>query len=87
MPGGDGAGDDRQDECHANVQIHSGGAAKNGIRMRPGREYKLDCPRDSEIFADSSKKLIMFDLKNDVIDTLPFGESILDGHLNFNQIV
>jgi hypothetical protein len=55
--------------------------------MRPGREYKPGRPRDSEIFADSSKKFIMFDLKNGVSDTLQFAESIPDVHLNFNQIV
>jgi hypothetical protein len=67
--------------------MHRGGPPKNGVRRRPGREYKLGRPRSSEIFADSSKKLIMFDLKNGVSDTLQFVESILDVHLNFNQIV
>jgi hypothetical protein len=43
--------------------------------------------RDSELFADSPKKLIMFSLKTGGSDTLQFAKSILDFHLNFNHLV
>jgi hypothetical protein len=43
--------------------------------------------RDSENLADSPKKLIIFDLKNGVSDTLQFAEFIIDFHLNFNHLV
>jgi hypothetical protein len=42
--------------------------------------------RDSEIFADSPTKLIVVDLKNGAGNTLPFAESIVDFHLNFNDL-
>jgi hypothetical protein len=42
---------------------------------------------DSEIFADSSRKLIVFDLKNGVSDRLGFAESIIDFCLNFNHLI
>jgi hypothetical protein len=43
--------------------------------------------RDSEIFASSLRKFIVFDLKNGVSDTLEFAECIIDFHLNFNHLV
>jgi hypothetical protein len=43
--------------------------------------------RDSEIFADSPRKLIASDLKNGFSDTLQFAESIIDFHLNFDHLV
>jgi hypothetical protein len=42
--------------------------------------------RDSELFAGSLKRLIMFDLKNGVSKMLQFAESIIDCHLNFNHL-
>jgi hypothetical protein len=42
---------------------------------------------DSEIFADSLRKLIMFYLKNSVSDMLQFVESIIAFHLNFDHLV
>jgi hypothetical protein len=43
--------------------------------------------RDSEIFTDSPRKLIMFNLKNGISDRLQFAESIIDFHLNFNHLL
>jgi hypothetical protein len=42
---------------------------------------------DSENLPDSPKKLIMFDLKNGVSDTLQFAAPIIDFHLNFDHLV
>jgi hypothetical protein len=43
--------------------------------------------RDSENFADSPKKFIIFDLKNGVSDTLQFAEFIIDFHFNFSHLL
>jgi threonine dehydrogenase-like Zn-dependent dehydrogenase len=43
--------------------------------------------RGSEIFADSLRKLVMFELKNDVSDTLQLAEFIINFHLNFNHLI
>jgi hypothetical protein len=61
--------------------------AGNGIAALITVGGKKSVFRDSEIFADSPKKLIMFDLKKGISDTVQFAESILDFHLNFNHLV
>jgi hypothetical protein len=43
--------------------------------------------RDSEIFADSPKKPIMFDLRNGVSYTLQFMESILHNQSEFLEAI
>jgi hypothetical protein len=43
--------------------------------------------RDSEIFAYSPRKFIMFGLKNGVSGTIQFAEPMIDFHFNFNHLV
>lgn len=43
--------------------------------------------RDCEVFADSPKKLTVFDLKNGVSEPLSFSDCIVDFYLNFNNLI
>lgn len=43
--------------------------------------------RDCEVFAESPRKLTVFDLKNGISETLQFVDCVLDFYLNFNNLI
>jgi hypothetical protein len=71
--------------CSASPNQPGVTVARNGtpVLMVVGKNLVA---RDNKIFADSSAKFIIFNLKNGVSDKLQLAESISDFHLIFNHL-
>jgi intraflagellar transport protein 80 len=71
----------------ASIDQPRGLVAGNGIVTLVAVIGKKIVYRDCEVFAESPRKLTVFDLKNGVSENIQFTECIVDFYLNFNNLI